>query len=445
MHDEAAPKGLGVQMRGQSGWARLASGLRSGSLLTLMSALVVLVLWTLARALPDRQEGALALGVVLALGPSLVLVGHRLLGARRTVDVRRKEVEQYQEFLSLYVERRTDGKLPPIFNKAASDELLEQENQTRNYLYLLGSLLLAVPFVCMAILLTTTEELSFMSSQGLHGLALTGSGIYAYTLGLAIFRIRTAAVSSEFLMSATLRVFIFMSLGYTMGSQGFLAPGENVSSGLLYFGIGLFPYLGMDMLGRRLKQALAPEAPGTSPLKLQYVDGITEQVAERLEEVGIFDVQHMARVEPSWLSLRTLYPLSRIIDWMDQAILIAYLREDIIHARRVGIRGAIDMRALHQEALRTSAEEVPSARSQVAQRLLKELSSKSSLSEDALHAVGSSFRGDILVDLLACLESGRCLPKKRKDRAQEDAPDGGVLSPRLLGHGEEERGRAAEA
>jgi hypothetical protein len=440
VHDEWAPGDSGCQRREHSSWARLARGLLRGSLLALMSALVVLVLWSLAQALPDRHQGVRALGVVTALGPSLVLVGYRLLGARRTVEVRREEVAQYQEFLALYVERRTDGKLPPIFSKEPSDELLEQENHTRNYLFLFGALLFAVPFVCLALLLTT-KEVSVLSSQGLHGLALTGAGIYAYTLGLAMFRIRTAAVSSEFLMSATLRAFIFMSVGYTLGSQGFFGAGSSASSAFLYFGIGLFPYLGMDMLGRRLKQAFAPDAPGTSPLKLQYVDGITEQVAERLEEVGIFDIQHLARAEPGWLSLRTLYPLSRITDWMDQAILIAYLREDIIHARQVGIRGAVDMRAIYQDALRAGG----SGEKGFAQRILQELSSKSHLSQDALQAIGAALKDDILSDLLACLESGRCRPKRKKASAGNNVLDGMSQPPRRLGSRGEECGRAAEA
>jgi hypothetical protein len=395
-------------------------------LLLLLSAAVVWGLGFLLREM-DVAGRHLVLVLVGSLMPSFLLLGYRLLSAQRIFGVRREEVRNYQAFLSAYADKRTDGTLPPIFNQELSGEVLEQQGYLRQFIF--GVLLLAVPFFSLALLLVT-RGLDGMNPDGLRGLELAGCGIYVYTLGLAIFRIRTAALSAEFVMSATLRALILMVLGYVLGSIGFFHPSESVSASFLYFALGLFPSVGMRALNQRLQQTLSPNAPGTESLPLGYVDGITEQVAERLEELGIFDIQHLARVEPGWLALRTLYPLSRIIDWMDQALLISYLREDILHARAVGIRGAIDMRSIYRRTLRAGMpasrpEEarLPDGRGEQSLKVLQEMTNKSKLSLETLQRIGATFQGSSLVDLLACLQNGCCPPRKRKSPREPPAPE----------------------
>lgn len=384
-------------------------------LLLLLSAAVVCGLGLLLRVMEVKGRH-LVLALVGSLMPSFLLLGYRLLSAQRIFGVRREEVRSYQAFLSVYAENRAHGTLPPIFNRELSNEVLEQQGYIRQFI--LGALLLAVPFFSLALLVSS--GLDGMNPNGLRGLELAGCGIYVYTLGLAIFRIRTAALSAEFVMSAALRAIILMVLGYVLGSIGFFQPTKSVSAAFLYFALGLFPSVGMKALNQRLRQALTPDAPGTESLSLSYVDGITDQVAERLEELGIFDIQHLARVEPEWLALRTLYPLSRIIDWMDQALLISYLREEILHAREVGIRGAIDMRSIYRQTRHAGASDsspeetrLLDARGEQSLEVLQELASKSKLSMGTLQRIGGVFQRSSLVDLLACLQNGCCLPRKR--------------------------------
>ncbi|WNG34889.1 hypothetical protein F0U61_15455 [Archangium violaceum] len=399
------------------GSSRTTSDRWSVLLLLLLSAAIVFSLGLLWLEM-EVNGRHLVLALMGSLMPSLLLLGYRLLSAQRIFGVRREEVRSYQSFLSAYAEKRTNGTLPPIFNRELSGEVLQQQGYLRQFI--LGVLLLAVPFFCLALLLVT-QGIDGMNPDGLRGLELAGCGIYVYTLGLAIFRIRTAALSAEFVMSSALRALILMVLGYVLGSIGFFRPTESVSAAFLYFSLGLFPSVGMKALNQRLRQALTPDAPGTEPLPLSYVDGITEQVAERLEELGVFDIQHLARVEPGWLALRTLYPLSRIIDWMDQALLITYLREEILHSREVGIRGAIDMRAIYRQLQRAGASgfspeeaRLQEARSERSLKVLQELANKSKLSIETLQHIGATLQGSSLVDLLACLQNGCCPSRKKK-------------------------------
>ncbi|WNG16965.1 hypothetical protein [Cystobacter fuscus] len=390
-------------------------------LLLLLSSAIVGGLGLLLRVM-EVTGRHLVLALVGSLMPSFLLLGYRLLSAQRIFGVRREEVRSYQSFLAVYAETRADGTLPPIFSRELSGELIEQQGYLRQFI--LGALLLAVPFFSLALMLVT-RGLDRMSPNGLLGLELAGCGIYVYTLGLAIFRIRTAALSAEFVMSAALRALILMVLGYVLGSIGFFHPSQSVAAAFLYFSLGLFPSVGMKALNQRLRQALLPDAPGTEPLPLSYVNGITDQVAERLEELGIFDIQHLARVEPGWLTLRTLYPLSRIIDWMDQALLISYLGKEILHAREVGIGGAIDMRSICRQSRRASPEKarLPDARGEQALKVLQELAKRSKLSMETLQCIGGALEESSLVDLLACLQNGCCPVRKRNVPRCSTPPD----------------------
>ena len=66
--------------------------------------------------------------------------------------------------------------------------------------------------------------------------------------------------------------------------------------------------------------------PGlTSPLPLTAIDGLSYWVQTRLEEEDIECVQNLATADLVDLILNTKIPPHRIIDWVDQAILLTYL------------------------------------------------------------------------------------------------------------------------
>lgn len=118
----------------------------------------------------------------------------------------------------------------------------------------------------------------------------------------------------------------------------------------MYFAIGVFPSWAYEWLRRWARGLLKRDVPSDN-LSLEYVDGMDDVIIERFEELGIANVQHLATAEPVNLALRTFYPLYRIIDWIDQAILIIHLRKNILSARKLGIRGAIDMSGLYKASL----------------------------------------------------------------------------------------------
>jgi hypothetical protein len=176
--------------------------------------------------------------------------------------------------------------------------------------------------------------------------------------------------------------------------------------------MGAFPSWALQALRRRVVSIFQPTVPSQEALSLEYVDGVNDRITERLEELGISDIQHLASADPGELTLRTLYPLARAIDWVDQALLITYLRDKIGVARQLGVRGAIDMREIYLEArLRTNPEDRTRTdlldATERARTLLLDLSTRSGMPPQAIYNIGARLAEDYQVDFLAYLRNRR--------------------------------------
>src|SRR5579864_3446134 len=182
--------------------------------------------------------------------------------------------------------------------------------------------------------------------NGMAGLVYAGYGAYVYTLLLTISGLNSKAVTSVFFMVGAVRSAIDLVLGFAAADINLFAGlGDHQELFVLFF-VGLFPSLAMDALRRRAQQFFKPAVPGCDSLPLCLIDGIDDGIADRLAETGIWDIQHIATADIYKLTAQTLYPLRRIADWMDQALLINYVRANVVHFRACGLRGAMDFSAL---------------------------------------------------------------------------------------------------
>ena len=71
-----------------------------------------------------------------------------------------------------------------------------------------------------------------------------------------------------------------------------------------------------------------------SKYTLDGLDGLTVWHQSRLEEEDIENIPNMATADIVDLLVNTRFPAGRIIDWVDQAILLTYLRESTIDPGR---------------------------------------------------------------------------------------------------------------
>lgn len=241
--------------------------------------------------------------------------------------------------------------------------------------------------------------------RAVDGLLFAGLGAYVSTLWWMIGRINANALTARFLATSALRSAIALVLG-TSAAQvnlfGFIKDGP--AQGALYFLVGFFTSWAIGALRQRARTLFQVDEAGCESLPLCLVDGLDDHVIEYLEELGINDVQHLATADPGELTIRSLYPLNRVIDWVDQSILICYLRRDIAIARGLGIRGAIDLMVVYDAAIRPDKVNLDAAARPEgdpgAKNVLHSLAEKVGMSDEALDCVGNALWYDYTVDLI---------------------------------------------
>ena len=218
-------------------------------------------------------------------------------------------------------------------------------------------------------------------------------------------RINSNGVTGKFLFNSAIRSAIAMIFGYAIGVFGLFAAATNAKTGLfLYFAVGVFPSWAFDAFRRRAKELFQQKETGCDVLPLCLVDGVEDGIIDRLAEVGVWDIQHLASADAPDLVMRTVFPLQRVLDWIDQAVLIKYVKNDISAFRRQGMRSAIELLAIYGDAtgrMETDPERVkkgnledPKIRKERAEKILDVLSQKTSFSKDSLYAIGRSLFED---------------------------------------------------
>ncbi|HEV3454911.1 MAG TPA: hypothetical protein VHG32_00045 [Thermoanaerobaculia bacterium] len=253
---------------------------------------------------------------------------------------------------------------------------------------------------------------------GLAGLVYSGYGAYVFTLILVMARLNSSALTGKFLALCSLRSAIALILGFAAGDTNlFSGLSPNQALFVLFF-IGLFPSWAMEALRKKAQEVFKVGGTGCQALPLCLVDGLDDGTSDRLAEIGVWDIQHLATSNPFSLVARTLYPIRRIIDWVDQATLITYSGSDIVFFRAVGVRGAIDLSTLYKDAMgldggggedEEKEKESQGASGQTRSKavlqeractIFKLLAQKSSFSEDVLLSIGRIMAEDSVVNLI---------------------------------------------
>jgi hypothetical protein len=115
------------------------------------------------------------------------------------------------------------------------------------------------------------------------------------------------------------------------------------------FGLGVLPLNTIaEVTAEPTRRALKIAAP---PAALQddlftSIQGLTQEMIDRLNEAGIYNAQQLAFVDPLRLLVRTNLDWKVILDLVDQAFLALYVGSKITGLRSMGIRGAVELTAV---------------------------------------------------------------------------------------------------
>ncbi|HEX6096451.1 MAG TPA: hypothetical protein VF432_09025 [Thermoanaerobaculia bacterium] len=245
------------------------------------------------------------------------------------------------------------------------------------------------------------------AANGVQGMMYAGLGSYVAVLYYMVARLYANALSSRFILTSALRTASAVALGWVFGIVGITAfAGEPaagaagsgsaaLASNAVLFLVGLFHNMAIESLRARARKLFGSNAVDADELSITAVEGIDDTTAELLAEHGVSTIQHLATSEPGDLCDRTILPLDRVIDWMDQALLIRYMKANIAMARALGIRAATDLALVH---LRNDTA------------LMNSLAEKSGVPLAAIDHIARELRDDYLVALLYELEQGVPFP-----------------------------------
>jgi hypothetical protein len=191
-------------------------------------------------------------------------------------------------------------------------------------------------------------------------------------------------------------------MGWVFGSIGLrvleIDP-KSFNLATVLFLTGLFHKWAFDALRRRARKLFGQPEPETVELPINAIEGIDDVHADLLSEYGVSTVQHIATAEPGELCERTLLPLDRITDWIDQALLVSYLKKNVLSARALGLRGAIDLVRIYEQA--ALAPTGPMS------KLLDSLGEKASMPRAAIDAIAIRLRDDYSLRLLYAIQEGK--------------------------------------
>jgi hypothetical protein len=157
-------------------------------------------------------------------------------------------------------------------------------------------------------------------------------GAYFFSLQMIIKRFVRHDLGANAYNAISLRIILAV-VGVWIAMRTFEASGYPVNDKsaivlVASFAIGGFPLVVWQLVTSALKKFPPFHAalPGlTSPLPLSYIDGLSYWAQTRLEEEDIECVPNLATADLVDLMLNTKIPPHRIIDWVDQAILLTYL------------------------------------------------------------------------------------------------------------------------
>jgi hypothetical protein len=150
-------------------------------------------------------------------------------------------------------------------------------------------------------------------------------GSYAFIMQSLVRRYFQADLKTHAYVSAMARVILVSAL-ITAIHPLWTMQGVSQQTELAFaFLIGFFPELGLRALRQGLAGVMRALPIGTDErFPLRQLDGVTIWVQARFLEEGIEDMQNLATANLVDLMLHTRMPISRLVDWIDQAFL--YLR-----------------------------------------------------------------------------------------------------------------------
>ena len=183
--------------------------------------------------------------------------------------------------------------------------------------------------------------------QTLRGATLGFLGAYVYLLLMLTDRARQRDITTGIATWAAAMPVLGLLMGGVAALIVASALGANDNSwtrDAIFFVAGMLPrqFAGFVQSGV-IKMFQQGSAQTFRTVPLMTLRGVGPDVASRLEEEGINDVSALAYASPHQLIRATTYSPRQIVDWIDEALLVATVPEHWDALERAGVTGALDL------------------------------------------------------------------------------------------------------
>jgi hypothetical protein len=184
--------------------------------------------------------------------------------------------------------------------------------------------------------------------QSISVLAMAFLGGFLWSAQNIIRRLIAYDLSPNVYYSAGIRIIlasvVALVLSFVIGAESSTNVLSFKSSlGAISFLTGMFPERVLSYLINLYKHLVSPDKLNDEALSLYKIEGMSMQHKERLNEMGIDNVQNLSECSLTKLLIETPFGARLLLDWIGQAKLLCYVKENITELRNVGIRSIFDL------------------------------------------------------------------------------------------------------
>lgn len=168
-------------------------------------------------------------------------------------------------------------------------------------------------------------------------LAFAFMGAYLYFVQALMRRYFQADLRAGAYVSGFVRIVSAMIVAAVL--QASLFPEIPAEAAIaVAFVVGWFPDVGLQWLLRVASRRLRGAVPSIEPAyPLNRLDGLNVWYEARLLEEGIEDLQNLATAKLVDVLLHTRVPVARLVDWVDQALLLIHLPAEPLLVEQKGM------------------------------------------------------------------------------------------------------------
>jgi hypothetical protein len=202
---------------------------------------------------------------------------------------------------------------------------------------------------------TETGRLDGLRWQSMVVLTLAFLGAYIWSCHNIIRRLIAGDLAPVEYYNTALRM-IFAPLLSLMLAFLFEASGTGdvmrESLPVIAFMTGMLPGAALHYLQEKFAALMKWSEDSAHLLSLRMIEGMNRHHEVRLGEVGIDNAQNLAEANVVQMILKTPFSPDQLLDWIGQARLYVYVKDDIEVLRRYGIRNAFDLYELASDEAR---------------------------------------------------------------------------------------------